>query len=91
LSGQENQKSPGALLDQQARRSRSIEPGHTRPRAAVYFELFIMGSGYRSTVEALSSINKEKVRLSTIEGVRQDRIQEVRTDVIYAIGRKRKG
>jgi hypothetical protein len=50
-----------------------------------------MGSGYRSTVEALSSINKEKVRLSTIEGVRQDRIQEVRTDVIYAIGRKRKG
>jgi hypothetical protein len=51
----------------------------------------IMGSGYRSTVEALSPMNKEKVRLATIEGVRQDRIKEVRTDVIYAIGRKRKG
>jgi ubiquinone/menaquinone biosynthesis C-methylase UbiE len=51
----------------------------------------IMGSGYRSTVEALSPMNKEKVRLATIEGVRQDCIKEVRTDVIYAIGRKRKG
>jgi ubiquinone/menaquinone biosynthesis C-methylase UbiE len=50
----------------------------------------VMGSGYRSTVEALSPVNKEKVRLATTEGVRRERIKEVRTDVIYAIGRKRK-
>jgi ubiquinone/menaquinone biosynthesis C-methylase UbiE len=51
----------------------------------------IMGSGYRSTVEALSPINKERVRLATIEGVREERIKDVRADVIYAIGRRRMG
>jgi SAM-dependent methyltransferase len=50
----------------------------------------IMGSGYRSTVEALSPMTKEKVRVATIEGVRLEHIKEVRTDVIYAIARRRK-
>jgi ubiquinone/menaquinone biosynthesis C-methylase UbiE len=69
----------------------AAEPGSHLLDSPEDWWTIIMGSGYRSTVEALSPMNKEKVRLSTIEGVTQNRIEEVRTDVIYAIGRKRKG
>ena len=48
----------------------------------------IMGSGYRSTVEALSPPTRERVRVATIEAVRRERIQEIRADVIYAIARR---
>ncbi len=50
----------------------------------------IMGSGYRSTVEALSPAHRERVRAATIEAVRRERIVEIRTDVIYASARRRK-
>ncbi len=69
----------------------AAEPGSHQLDSPEDWWTIIMGSGYRSTVEALSPMNQEKVRLSTIEGVRQNRIEEVRTDVIYAVGRKRKG
>jgi ubiquinone/menaquinone biosynthesis C-methylase UbiE len=48
----------------------------------------VLGSGYRSTVEALSLPIRERVKQATIEAVHQDRIQEVRVDVIYAIAPK---
>jgi ubiquinone/menaquinone biosynthesis C-methylase UbiE len=48
----------------------------------------VMGSGYRSTVEALSPPTRERVKSATIEAVRQEKTQKLRTDVIYALARK---
>jgi ubiquinone/menaquinone biosynthesis C-methylase UbiE len=48
----------------------------------------IMGSGYRSTVEALEPSIRERVRVATIEAVGRERIREIRADVIYAIAQR---
>jgi len=65
------------------------EPGSHSLNSPDDWWTIIMGSGYRSTVEALSPPTRERVRTATIEAVQQERIQEIRTDVIYAIARKR--
>ena len=65
------------------------EPGSHSLNSPDDWWTIIMGSGYRSTVEALSPPIRERVRAATIEGVQQERIQEIRADVIYAIARKR--
>jgi ubiquinone/menaquinone biosynthesis C-methylase UbiE len=66
------------------------EPGwHPLNRPEDWWSI-ILGSGYRSTVDALSIPVRERVKAATIEAVRQERIQELRTDVIYAIARKGK-
>jgi ubiquinone/menaquinone biosynthesis C-methylase UbiE len=64
------------------------EPGSHALNSPDDWWTIIMGSGYRSTVEALSPPIRERVRTATIEAVRQERIKEIRTDVIYAIARK---
>ncbi len=48
----------------------------------------ILGSGYRSTVDALSPLDREKVRVATVEAVEREKIQEIRADVVYAIARR---
>jgi len=48
----------------------------------------ILGWGYRSTVDALSPANRERVRVATIEAVRREKIQEIRADVVYAIAQR---
>jgi SAM-dependent methyltransferase len=48
----------------------------------------IMGSGYRSTFEALAPPIRERVKVATIEAVRRERIAQIRTDVIYASARR---
>jgi ubiquinone/menaquinone biosynthesis C-methylase UbiE len=48
----------------------------------------VLGSGYRSTVEALAPSVRERVRGATIEAVRRQKIREIRADVVYAIGRR---
>jgi SAM-dependent methyltransferase len=48
----------------------------------------ILGSGYRSTVDALSAANRERVRIASIDGVRAADIQQIRTDVVYATSRR---
>jgi ubiquinone/menaquinone biosynthesis C-methylase UbiE len=66
------------------------EPGrHPLHRPEDWWSI-ILGSGYRSTVDALSTPVRERVKAATIEAVRQERIQELRTDVIYAVAQKRK-
>jgi ubiquinone/menaquinone biosynthesis C-methylase UbiE len=66
------------------------EPGwHPLNRPEDWWSI-ILGSGYRSTVDALSTPVRERVKAATIEAVRQERIQELRTDVIYAVARKGK-
>ena len=49
-----------------------------------------MGSGYRSTVEALSPPARERVRVATIEAVKRERIAKIRTDVSYGNARRPK-
>jgi ubiquinone/menaquinone biosynthesis C-methylase UbiE len=51
----------------------------------------ILGSGYRSTVAALSALDRERVRVATIEAVRRAEIREIRADVVYAIARRMSG
>ena len=48
----------------------------------------ILGSGYRSTVDALSNPNRERVKRATIEAVRRQKIRQVRADVIYATAQR---
>jgi ubiquinone/menaquinone biosynthesis C-methylase UbiE len=66
----------------------ATEPGSHPLGSPEDWWTIIMGSGYRSTVEALSPPTRERVKVATIEAVRRERIQELRTDVIYAIGRQ---
>jgi SAM-dependent methyltransferase len=51
----------------------------------------ILGSGYRSTVDALSPSDRERVRVATIEAVRREKIREIRADVVYATARRSPG
>src|SRR5271165_550637 len=48
----------------------------------------VLGSGYRSTVEALTPSARERVMVATIEAVRRQKIRELRADVVYAIARR---
>jgi hypothetical protein len=47
-----------------------------------------LGWGYRSTVDALSPANRERVRVATIEAVRREKIREIRADVVYGIAQR---
>src|SRR5260370_842691 len=51
----------------------------------------ILGSGYRSTVDALSPVDRERVRVATTEAVRREKIREIRADVVYARARRSPG
>jgi SAM-dependent methyltransferase len=48
----------------------------------------LLGTGYRSTVEALSPLSRERVRIASIDGVRRADIRQIRTDVVYAIAQR---
>jgi ubiquinone/menaquinone biosynthesis C-methylase UbiE len=48
----------------------------------------ILGSGYRSTVDALSALGRERVMVATVEAVGREKIREIRADVLYAIARR---
>ncbi len=41
-----------------------------------------------STVDALSPLNRERVRIATIDRARRADILQIRTDVVYAIARR---
>jgi hypothetical protein len=48
----------------------------------------ILGSGYRGTVDQLSSDEREQVRAENLEFIRRENIHSVKANVIYAIGKK---
>ena len=64
------------------------EPGMHPLQTPEDWWTIILGSGYRSTVDALALPDREKVRAATVEGVAREKIREIRTDVIYAIARQ---
>jgi ubiquinone/menaquinone biosynthesis C-methylase UbiE len=64
------------------------EPGMHPLKTPEDWWKIILGSGYRSTVDALSPLDREKVRIATVEAVGREKIREIRTDVVYAIARK---
>lgn len=49
----------------------------------------IMGSGYRGTVDQLSTSERDQVRTENLEFIRREGIRSVESNVIYAIGKKR--
>jgi SAM-dependent methyltransferase len=64
------------------------EQGWHPLRAPEDWWTIVLGSGYRSTVDALSPPNRERVRTASIDGVRQADIRQIRTDVVYATARR---
>ena len=64
------------------------EPGWHQLQAPEDWWTIVLGSGYRSTVNALSPANKERVRIASIDGVRQADIRQIRTDVVYGTARR---
>ena len=64
------------------------EPGWHPLQAPEDWWTIVLGTGYRSTVEALSQINRERVRTASIDGVRRADIRRIRTDVVYATSRR---
>jgi hypothetical protein len=55
------------------------EPGWHRLLAPEDWWTIVLGTGYRSTVDALSPLNRERVRTASIAGVRRADIQQIRT------------
>jgi hypothetical protein len=64
------------------------EPGWHPLQAPEDWWTIVLGTGYRSTVDALSPINRERVRTASIEGVRRGDIRQIRTDVVYGTARR---
>jgi SAM-dependent methyltransferase len=64
------------------------EPGWHPLQAPEDWWTIVLGTGYRSTVEALSPLNRERVRTASIDGVRRADIRRIRTDVVYATARR---
>ncbi len=64
------------------------EPGTHPLRSPEDWWTIILGSGYRSTVDALTPPTRELVRIATIDAVRKQHIREIRADVIYAIAQR---
>jgi SAM-dependent methyltransferase len=64
------------------------EPGWHSLRAPEDWWTIVLGSGYRSTVEALSPAKRKRVKRACIDGVQKARIQQIRTDVVYAIAQR---
>jgi hypothetical protein len=64
------------------------EPGWHPLRVPEDWWTIVLGRGYRSTVDALSPANRERVRTASIDGARRADIRQIRTDVVYATARR---
>jgi ubiquinone/menaquinone biosynthesis C-methylase UbiE len=64
------------------------EPGMHSLNSPEDWWMITLGSGYRSTIEALPPENRERVKVTTIETVTRQNIREIRADVIYAMGQR---
>jgi SAM-dependent methyltransferase len=64
------------------------EPGTHPLNTPEDWWMIILGSGYRSTVDALSPADRERVRVATVEAVKREKIRGIRSDVVYAIARR---
>jgi hypothetical protein len=64
------------------------EPGTHPLNAPEDWWTIILGWGHRSTVDALSPANRERVRVTTIDAVRREKIREIRANVVYAIAQR---
>jgi hypothetical protein len=47
----------------------------------------VLGSGYRATIEALTSEQREEVRERTLSALRSRQVTELRTDVVFGTAR----
>jgi SAM-dependent methyltransferase len=64
------------------------EPGTHLLNSPEDWWTIVLGSGYRSTVDALNPSARERVKVVTIEEVRRQKIREIRADVVYATARR---
>jgi hypothetical protein len=64
------------------------EAGWHPLRASKEWWAIVLGSGYRSTVDALSPPSRERVMTISISEVRRTDIRQIRTDVVYGTARR---
>jgi SAM-dependent methyltransferase len=64
------------------------EAGWHPLRAPEDWWAIVLGSGYRSTVDALSPLSRERVMTISISEVRRADIRQIRTDVVYGTARR---
>ena len=72
------------VTDPEVVAERGMHPFHTPED----WWTIILGWGYRSTVDALSPLHRDRVRVATVEAVGRDKIREIRADVVYAVARR---
>ena len=72
------------VTDPEVAAERGMHPLHTPED----WWTIILGWGYRSTVDALSPLHRERVRVATVEAVERDKIREIRADIVYAVARR---
>ena len=48
----------------------------------------VLGSGYRGTVDQLSTEDRERVRLANFDFIRGDSVRSVETNVVYGVAVK---
>jgi SAM-dependent methyltransferase len=48
----------------------------------------VLGSGYRGTIDALEPAERDAVEAAVLDGVRRDRVTEIRTDAVIATATK---
>jgi hypothetical protein len=67
------------------------QPG-TQPLAgAEDWWTVVLGTGYRATVQQLDPAAAQRVRAATVTRLRQHKVRELQTNVIYAVARKPAG
>jgi ubiquinone/menaquinone biosynthesis C-methylase UbiE len=52
------------------------------------FWTIALGSGYRSVIEQLDSVSRDRVRNATLDSIGRQKVQSVETNAIYAMARK---
>jgi SAM-dependent methyltransferase len=68
----------------------SVEPAaesHPLPRPEDFWDV-VLGSGYRATVDALPPAGQDAVRAVVVEALRGERVDNIRTDVLFGVGRR---
>jgi SAM-dependent methyltransferase len=64
------------------------EPGHHPLADADDWWTIVLGMGYRATVEQLDPAAAQRVRTANVDWLRQRRVRELETNVVYARARK---
>ena len=79
-------------MTRSAPRARMAPPRSPRWQVLEHPDRFwdvVLGTGYRGTIDALATDEREVVRQAVLAGVRERAITRLRTDVVFGTARRR--